>query len=121
MNIPGFTGETSLYRTAGRYRAVARAASVFSGGRSVRPQLPISIGFCMADCDDQYDWGSLPNTMCKFDCMDAGFGDGGGGGGGGGGGNGGDARACAQCKAACLKKPLSQRSACRRTCDDTVC
>jgi len=120
MNMPGFTGETSLYKTAGHYRALAGAAPAFAAGRSVLPQLPISIGFCMADCDGQYEWGSLANTICKFDCMDAGFG-GNGGGGGGGGGDGGDARLCAQCKAACLKKPLSQRAACRQSCIENVC
>jgi hypothetical protein len=121
MGMPGFTGETSLYQTMGRYRAAASAAAALAGGRSVLPQLPRSIGFCMADCDGQYEWGSLPNTMCKFDCMDAGFGGNGGGGGGGGGGGVDDARLCAQCKAACLKKPLSQRAACRQDCVENVC
>lgn len=121
MSLPGFTAETSLYKTMGHYRAAASAPAAFARGRSVLPQLPISIGFCMTDCDDQYDWGTFENTMCKNDCMDAGFGGNGGGGGGGGGGGDGDARLCAQCKAACLKKPLSQRAACRQNCDDTVC
>jgi hypothetical protein len=74
MNMPGFTGEASLYKTMARYHAVASAVPAFEGGRSVAPQLPRrSIGFCMAGCDGQYEWGTLDNTACKFDCM-SGFG-----------------------------------------------
>ena len=80
MNMPGFSGKSSLYRTKGRYRASASLPHVFDGP-SVLPQLPRSIGFCMADCDDQYEWGTLDNTVCKFDCLDDGNGGGGNGGG----------------------------------------
>jgi hypothetical protein len=111
MNMPGFAGETSLYKTRGHYRAIANAV----GGRGVLPQLPI--GFCMADCDAQYEWGTLDNTVCKFDCL----GSGNGGGGGGGGGGGPPDLTCAQCKRACLKKPPAQRNACRQACEENVC
>jgi hypothetical protein len=79
MNMPGFTAETSLHQTRGRYRARAGAHAASAGGREVVPQLPI--GWCMADCDEQYPWGSLDNFICKYNCT--GDGDGGGTGGGG--------------------------------------
>ena len=81
MNIPGFTGETSLYKTRGHYRAMASTPSVSVGGRGVLPQLPT--GFCWANCDQQYPIGTLEHTICLFGCMEGpGGGDGGGGGGG---------------------------------------
>jgi hypothetical protein len=78
MNMPGFTGETSLYKTRGHYCAMASTPTGLAGGR-VLPQLPI--GWCMADCDEQYPWGSIDNWACKYGCVGAGT-DGGGGGGG---------------------------------------
>ena len=115
MNMPGFTAGTSLYKTGGRYRAVANA---LVGSLGVFPQLPI--GFCMADCDASYDWGSLDNSVCKLNCMSEGS-LGGDGGGGGGVGGGGPNLACAKCIAQCSKKPVAQRAACRQLCEDTVC
>lgn len=77
MNTPGFSADVSLYKSSrcyiGRTTSGALAASL-----GITPQLPI--GFCMADCDDQYQWGTLDNSVCKFGCL----GNGGGGGGGGG-------------------------------------
>jgi hypothetical protein len=94
MRMPGFTAGGSLYRAAGRYRnSGLYDASMSEAG--VSPQLPKSIGFCMDGCDDQYEWGSLENSQCKFDCMDDG--GGGDGGGGGGGGGGGPKEVCGKC------------------------
>ena len=75
MNMPGFTGETSLYKARGHYRAMASAATAFvvSG---VLPQLPI--GFCQANCDKIAD--PFLRGVCEIQCMEQG-GDGGGGGG----------------------------------------
>ena len=73
MNMPGFCAEGSLYNTRGHYMARRTFGAAVSGG-GVVPQLPI--GFCMAECDDQFEPGSLDNTVCKFGCMG---GDGGGG------------------------------------------
>ncbi len=82
MRIPGFNAEGSLYRA----RAGHRAASLHGAradSQGVYPQLPKSIGFCMDECDSQYDWGSVDNAYCKSQCSGDG-GDGGTGGGGGG-------------------------------------
>jgi hypothetical protein len=117
MNMPGFTGETSLYKTRNSYRA-ASVQLALGSGQIVLPQLPRSIGFCMADCDGQYDWGTIDNAVCKFDCMDDGNG---GGDGGGGGGGGGPDRTCIQCLNGCNKKPPAQRKACRQACQDDIC
>ena len=115
MSMPGFTAETSVYQTKGRYRAILTAPSGLPGGEGVLPQLPI--GFCMSNCDDQYEWGTLENSACKFDCM--GGGDDGGGGGGLGGG--GVDLSCARCIAGCAKKPPAQRAGCRQLCQENVC
>src|SRR5690349_6222437 len=114
MNMPGFTGETSLYRPKSHYRATGSASFALTAGRGVLPQLPI--GFCMAECDQQYDWGTIDNTACKFDCLAGGFDTGGGGGGGGG-----PDLSCARCLGQCAKKPVAQRKACRQVCLDVVC
>jgi len=66
MNMPGFTGETSLYKTRGHYCAMASTPTGLVGER-VLPQLPI--GWCMADCDEQYPWGSIDNWACKYGCV----------------------------------------------------
>jgi hypothetical protein len=71
MKTPGFNAEASLYKSSRRY--IGRATSgVLSASMGITPQLPI--GFCMADCDGQYDWGTLDNQICKFGCLDAGSG-----------------------------------------------
>jgi hypothetical protein len=114
MRLPGFTGEVSLYETSGRYRPMASAPRAFAGGRGVLPQLPI--GFCMADCDVQYKWGTLDNEVCKFDCLASGNG-----GGGGGGVGGGPDLSCSTCLRQCNNKPVAQRKACRQLCNDVVC
>jgi hypothetical protein len=116
MSMPGFTAETSLYKTRGRYRAVAGAPNAKVGSQVVLPQLPI--GFCMADCDDSFEWGTLENSICKFNCMSDGSS---GGDGGGGGGGSGPNLLCGRCLAQCNKKPPSQRAACRQLCEDSVC
>ena len=82
MRMPGFFAESSLDRASRRYFMVSKP----DDGRpsqGVVPQLK-SIGFCMDDCDSQYDWGSLDNAYCKSQCSDDSGGgtDGGGGGGG---------------------------------------
>ena len=95
MRIPGFTAARSLSVASGAYGMAAGWEHGANGG-SVVPQLPKSIGFCMSDCDNTYDWGSVDNAKCKADCMDGGGGDGGNGGGGGGGG-GGPRDRCGRC------------------------
>jgi hypothetical protein len=65
MNMPGFTAEGSLYKSRGCY--MGRNSFATLAGSGVTPQLPI--GFCMAECDDQYDWGTVENGACKFGCM----------------------------------------------------
>jgi len=107
MSMPGFMAETSLYTSTARYvgRSTHAGAAELHG---VTPQLPA--GFCMADCDQQFEWGSLDNAVCKFGCMG---GDEGGGGGGGGGGGPSD---CALCYRSCARKPPRQRKACREDC-----
>ena len=114
MSMPGFSADQSLYHAKGQYRAMARTGRGASSERSVLPSLPI--GFCMSNCDDQYEWGTLENSACKFDCM----GNGDGGGGGGGGGSGPDL-SCARCLAQCNKKPVAKRKACRQLCQEAVC
>ena len=52
MNMPGFTAETSLYKTRRQYPAVAGTPNALVGSQGVLPQLPI--GFCMADCDGNF-------------------------------------------------------------------
>jgi hypothetical protein len=95
MTMPGFNAEGSLYAKSGRHH-LARIRGASAATQGVAPQLPKSIGFCMADCDEQYEWGTLDNTACKTDCLDDGNGgDGGGSGGGGGGGGGG--QHCTKC------------------------
>ncbi|HEX5481319.1 MAG TPA: hypothetical protein VFZ08_01680 [Terriglobia bacterium] len=95
MGIPGFWAERSVYGAPGRYGAAGKEDDLgFS--RGVLPQLPKSIGFCMGDCDLQYDWGTVDNSYCKSLCFDDG---GGNGGGGGGGGDGSDCRpGCGTCQ-----------------------
>jgi hypothetical protein len=68
MNMPGFTGETSLYKTRNSYRA-ANIQPALAFGQVVLPQLR-PIGFCMSGCDDRYEWGTIENAACKFYCMD---------------------------------------------------
>jgi hypothetical protein len=78
-NMPGFTAEASVYKTRG-YRMTSKSDGL-AGTRGVLPQLPI--GWCMAGCDDLYDWGTVDNSACKLLCLEAsGSGQGGGGGGG---------------------------------------
>jgi hypothetical protein len=84
MRIPGFNAENSISGSRRDY-FTDNTASNHAVVPGVLPQLPISIGFCMDDCDNQYDWGSMDNAYCKSQCSD----DGGGGGTGGGGGIGG--------------------------------
>ena len=111
MNMPGFMAETSLYTSTVRYVGRSMDAGA-ADSRSVAPQLPA--GFCMANCDAQYEWGSVDNAACKFDCMG---GDTGGGGGGGGGGP----NYCALCLRSCAGKPVRQRKACRQECREDFC
>lgn len=110
MNMPGFTAETAIYSSGRQY--VGRSAFGAAQSDGVTPQLPP--GFCMADCDQQYDWGSIDNAVCKFDCM------GGDGGGGGGGGDSGPSD-CALCLRSCARKPAARRKACRQDCREDFC
>lgn len=108
MNIPGFTAETSFYKTSGHYHSSARIAEL--NANMVQPSLAIYI-------DGRF--------VCYGDVTDNGFincypPSGGGGGGGGGRPDPGDL-ACRRCKINCNKKPVSQRAACRANCDDVVC
>jgi hypothetical protein len=91
MNMPGFTGETSLYKTSGRYRSIAGAPNASASGRGVLPQLPK--GSCYYYCDLIDD--PFERALCEMDCFNEG-----GNGGGGDGGNGGGppcTRTCTAC------------------------
>lgn len=77
MNIPGFTAETSVYKTNGYYRAMAGTPNALEDGRGVLPQLPI--GFCQANCDMIND--PFLREVCEIQCIER-LGDGGSGGGG---------------------------------------
>ncbi len=118
MNMPGFTAEASLYNTGGHYR-MAGAPNHLVGSRGVLPQLPI--GFCMADCDFIHRDDPFLASVCKLGCFGQQDGGGTGGGGGGGGGGNGSGLVCAKCKAACRKKPLSQRPKCIADCNEFAC
>ena len=117
MNMPGFSAEGALYKSS-RYYVGRTTSGALAASLGITPQLPI--GFCMAECDGQYDSGSLDNQICKFGCMDTG-GGGGGGDGGGGGGGGGSGRACLLCRRGCRGKVGATRTACLDACNDAVC
>ena len=94
MRMPGFSAAGSLYTRSRNYRPT-RAHSAAAAAGEVSPQLPKSIGFCMAECDDQYEWGTLDHSQCEFGCLDSPTDTGGGGGGiGGGGGSDGSCGPC---------------------------
>jgi hypothetical protein len=88
MNMPGFSGEVPLNRGRGRQHSGAMQGGL-ARVQGVVPQLPKSIGFCMDDCDERYEWGTVDNAYCKARCFDDGGDQGGGGGTGGGTGGGG--------------------------------
>ncbi len=74
MNIPGFTAETSLYKTSGHYRAMAGTPNALVGGLGVLPQLKIPLFECQADCAFSPDYNA-----CIWQCFwDAPVGGGGG-------------------------------------------
>jgi hypothetical protein len=85
MNIPGFTANTALYNTRGRYLAIAGIPAP-SANWHIVPQLPrqLELLFCLGNCSD---------SACKQTCFqmydirttDDQFPGGGNGGGGGGG------------------------------------
>ena len=70
MNIPGFTAETSLYKTSGRYRSLGQRGE--PEGTVVIPQLggPGYIGkfFCVEDCLEKgHTRKYCEETYCKAD------------------------------------------------------
>ena len=69
MNMPGFTAETSLYKTSGHYRMAGTPGDLL-GSREVLPQLPI--GFCMADCEFTHPNDSILREHCKLGCLEGG-------------------------------------------------
>lgn len=85
MRMPGFSAEYSMSGLRRGY-VTDNTASNHAVALGVLPQLPISIGFCMDQCDNQYDWGSVDNAYCKSQCGEEGGGGGAGSGGTGGGG-----------------------------------
>ena len=113
MSMPGFNAEGSVYKSS-RYYIGRPTSGALGASVGITPQLPI--GFCMAECDDQYQWGTLDNQVCKFGCMDAGSG-----GGGGGGGGGGDLSDCALCRKGCQNKFGAQKTKCLNRCKTLFC
>jgi hypothetical protein len=77
MKLPGFTADSTLYKTPRAYNAIGRPF-LAAGHPSVLPQLPI--GFCQANCDRIDD--PFLRSVCNIRCMDQGGGGGTGGGGG---------------------------------------
>jgi hypothetical protein len=73
MNMPGFTAQTSLYRTSNNYRSPALGGA--SPQRTVLvPQLGgpgfEGLGNCLIDCADQHpDWTA---ARCRTSCRDPG-------------------------------------------------
>src|SRR5215475_2102848 len=119
MNMPAFTAETSLYRTAGRYYRIAGPSNGLIAGRGVLPQLPRQLQLlkCLEGCFDQGNPEGCRDNCFWEDFLAGGNGNGGGGGGGGGG-NGGptDAQICAKCKSDCRRGPKSKLNACLKHC-----
>jgi hypothetical protein len=66
MNMPGFAGDASLYRTNERYFLTSRMANLAAMGVSVAPsigQCPVGCGPCVADVDS--------STGCSRTCQRA--------------------------------------------------
>jgi hypothetical protein len=98
MKMPGFTAETSLYKTRGRYSVTARPLNALAGGRGVLPQLPRDLITCLSSCQFDPDFG-----LCRDLCYWNEFTSGGGGGSGGDGGS----QLCTRACTACLGDPHS--------------
>jgi hypothetical protein len=102
--MPGFTAETSLYKTSGRYQMTSSTRRVELNANLVRPSLPIYMDGRFV-CDGEItDYGVI-------NCYPPS-------GGGGGGRPDLGAKACASCYRNCNKKPPAQRAACRADCDE---
>ena len=111
MNIPGFTADSSLYKTNGRYQMNSSTHRVELNASLVQPSLAIYMDGRFV-CDGEV----TDNGFINCDPI------------GGGGGGGGVDRvdrlerlACARCYTKCNRKPVTQRAACRAQCDDDVC
>lgn len=144
-NMPGFTAETSLCRTSGRYRPMAGSSNGFADGAGVRPQLRRQLLSCLGGChNSDSDFSACVDICFWGDFMSqseahsgtGGGGEGGGGGGGlggglgsggglGGGGEGGSGQSpdpvCAKCRATCYNKRSAQWAACLANCNEFVC
>jgi hypothetical protein len=102
-NMPGFTAETSLYKTSGRYQVTITTHRVELNADLVQPSLAIYM-------DGRFVCNGEVTANGFINCYPL---DGGGGGGGGGRPN-----LCLLCRRGCLREPLAKRAACRADCDD---
>lgn len=72
MNMPGFTGEASLYKTSGHYRIVGTPDDLL-GSRGVLPQLYTTRAVCRAcGCtlsEVACDCGQGESASAKLDCI----------------------------------------------------
>ena len=99
MNIPGFTADTSIYKTRGHYRAMASHPAASANKRAVLPQLPRQLQLlqCLQDCS-LADSSPFCQQLCfwqdHINTSDDFFGSRGGGRGSGGGSGGGGGQSC---------------------------
>lgn len=117
INMPGFTGEVSVYKARMSYRTT-RIPNDSVTGQGIWPQLPRQLGLlsCLAGCHDSDVSYNDCATVCFFeDFITQGEEPSGGG-------TGPRPRlVCSQCKSYCLRKPLAQRAACLANCEDLFC
>lgn len=106
MRIPGFTAETSLYKTRGRYQMTSSTHRVELDANLVKPSLAIYMDGRFV-CDGEVTANGFINCYPPTS---------------GGGGPVGRDRAAllaiASCYRKCKTKPFAQREACRAGCDD---
>lgn len=119
MNMPGFTAESSVYRTMGYYRAMAGHPTL-SANAAVLPQLARQLKLlrCLENCA-LADAPDYCQQLCFWEESIAASEEHFGGAAKKGGGS--PDWACIQCKSECGKKPPAQRAACRQDCEEFVC
>jgi hypothetical protein len=80
MTMPGFSAETSTYKSTDLYRRYGVAASIM-GAPKVNPAQTDSQTDCLVGCDLAYDVCPSEYGRCLLKCIHNGGGNGGGGGG----------------------------------------
>lgn len=107
MNMPGFTAETSLYKTSGRYLGTSSTHRVELNANLVQPSLAVYM-------DGRFVCNGEVTANGFINCYPPS--------GGGGGGRPDPINSlCVKCYRDCNKKPLAQRAACRANCEDSAC